>query len=203
MDDELNNDELLKAIEDGSKPEKRRRKVDLEVEQLKAELKEGISKLKEKISTADTLNERLRATYELQEELNRLESKPTPGLNIIGSFNEPDILDTVAKQHMKPGNFYHWSNSHPNIYDVRRGRGFKPVLDENGERVIMGDAVLMTMSEKQHREEIVIPKQRRKSAVRNAIVNDFKDAGKENGVKVFGRIQYDDGEVVHAGEDDE
>lgn len=203
MDDELNNDELLKAIEDGSKPEKRRRKVDLEVEQLKAELKEGISKLKEKISTADTLNERLKATYELQEELNRLESKPTPGLNILGSFNEPDILDTVAKQHMKPGNFYHWSNSHPNIYDVRRGRGFKPVLDENGERVIMGDAVLMTMSEKQHREEIVIPKQRRKSAVRNAIVNDFKDAGKENGVKVFGRIQYDDGEVVHAGEDDE
>lgn len=203
MDDELNNDELLKAIEDSSKPEKRRRKVDPEVEQLKAELKEGISKLKEKISTADTLNERLKATYELQEELNRLESKPTPGLNILGSFNEPDILDTVAKQHMKPGNFYHWSNSHPNIYDVRRGRGFKPVLDENGERVIMGDAVLMTMSEKQHREEIVIPKQRRKSAVRNAIVNDFKDAGKENGVKVFGRIQYDDGEVVHAGEDDE
>lgn len=202
----INSEKLLESIateEKGANKKSSGRKPGKFINDLKAEVEALKNDLREKIFTAGSLTEKLQATYNMQEFINSQGNKPTPGLEILGSFNAPDILDTVAKEHVKPGNFYHWSNSHPIIHDVRKGRGFKDVLNNKGEPVTMGDTVLMTMPEKQYDAEIVQPKQRRKTAVRKAIVENYKEAGRELGMEVYGKIQYDDGEVVHAGDNNE
>lgn len=157
--------------------------------------------LKEKLSKADSLIERLEATLEFQEKKAELDrNKPTPGLKILGSHNEPDVLELAAQRHLKPGNYYRWVQRHPTIYDARRGRGLAPVLDEAGEKVVVGDEILMHMPERKFTEEFVKPKEFRKRASRKQVVDNFVDAAREDKVKTFGKIQYDDGMTIEVGD---
>ena len=58
----------------------------------------------------------------------------------------------------------------------------------------------MHMPERKFTEEFVKPKEFRKRASRKQVVDNFVDAAREDKVKTFGKIQYDDGMTIEVGD---
>ena len=158
------------------------------------EYEQVIEELKNKLNEAETSNERLRISLELQEKKAEAKdpSKPS-GIEYGPSFNPANVLDKVGVPYAKkePDKQFRYISTHPTVYALRRGQGYEPVLDEKGVEVRQGDTVLAKMPKERFNEEIVMPRKETKVLRKEAIETRFHEQGKDLGIKTFGQIIYD------------
>lgn len=164
-------------------------------------LLQEIEELKAKLAEAETSNERLQLSLDLQEKT--LDAKnpdrliPREGKIEVGmSFNPDNIMDQVAAPYKKadPGSQFRYISTHPTVYPLRRGQGYTPVKDSEGNEVKLTDAVLAKMPRRQYEQEILGPRNAKKGNRLQELAEHFHEEGSQYpGIKTTGTIKYDDG----------
>jgi hypothetical protein len=159
-----------------------------------SEYEQVIADLRDQLKNAETVNDRLRISLELQEAKTAPTDPMKPSGIVYGpSFNPPNILEKVAVPYTKaePDQHFRYISTHPSVYALRRGQGYEPVLDAKGAEVRQGDVVLAKMPKARFNEEVLQPRQDSVNLRKEAIEQRFHDEGKSLGVKTFGKISYD------------
>jgi hypothetical protein len=160
-----------------------------------------IEGLRKQLEDAMTSNERLRISLELQEKKLHLEKPETAGVGASKieygiSYNPDNVLDRVAEPFKKedPGSEFRFISNHPTVRPLRRGQGYEPVKDKDGNEVQCIDVTLAKMPRSRYEQEILAPRKAKKAGgTLKEIAERFHQAGAEAGVKTSGTIKYDSG----------
>lgn len=162
------------------------------------EYEQVIAELREQLKNAETSNERLKVSLELQEakykadRIDKGTNEPS-GIEYGPSFNPVNMLDKVAEPFTKEdrNSKYRFISTHPTLYALRRSQGYEPVLDSKGAEVRQADTVLAKMPKTRFEAEVVAPRKETAALRKDAIEQRFHEQGKDLGVKTFGHIKYD------------
>lgn len=200
MDNKL---EQAKRLNTGKEVDKEEL-VTMSREELKSLMTETMEEYKNKIEAAEGEIERLKATYERDEDIKYLRNR--------GQFADKDIeikqrgpLGPIDHQQVAiknadvekklKGKRARFVSTNSELHSLRRAQGYEPVLDKEGNEVRYMDGVLMAMPEERYKKEILEPNRARRELHRRAIRENYEEAGRRRGVETFGEgIQFDEGE---------
>jgi hypothetical protein len=154
-----------------------------------------IAELRQQLKEAETQNDKLKISLELQEAeyKSKMTSKPS-GIKYGPSFNPASFLDQAAEQYVKdaPDQKFRFIGTHPTVYALRRSQGYEPVLNGKGEEVRYMDAVLAKMPMSRFDSEVKKPREEIRTMKKAAINQRFHDTGTDLGIPTFqGTIKYD------------
>lgn len=159
-----------------------------------------IEALRTKLANAETANERLKVSLELQEKKLHLAKPETAGVGASGiqygvSYNPDNVLDRVAEPYKKanPDSEFRFISRHPTVYPLRRGQGYEPVTDKDGNEVQCVDVTLAKMPRQRFEKEVLAQRKAKNVGRVKDIEKQFHNAGAEAGVQTSGTIEYDGG----------
>lgn len=171
---------------------------DAEIEALKDSIRaEFAPQLKD---AADQID-RLKKSLEMQETLQKIdrrgeENETAHVIKIsqrgpLGPVDQHGRLAEQFKEQLKGKKARFVTTADETLNSIRRGEGYKPVLDEEGNEVRYIDGTLMAMPEREYEEKVAKPKRERAAIHRSQIKDRFENVGKAEGVETSVSIKYD------------
>lgn len=161
------------------------------------QIKEIEDRYEKKFAELEDRFDKLKAKYEKQDEIAKLDQTKTPNIKVmqnrpLGPIDHQASLVEKYKDKLK-GKHFRFVNNHESVLSVRAAQGYEKIHDEKSGEVRYMDGVLMAMPERRYEETIKANTKDRRARHRGAILNDFKEQGRDLGVETYGRgIDYDE-----------
>ena len=178
--------------------------VTMSKDELKQLMTDTMEEYKKEIESAKDEIERLKKTYERDEDIRYLKNRgqfadenlEVRQLGPLGPIDHQQVaIDNAGVRDKLKGKKARFVSTNSELNSLRRAQGYEPVLDKDGNEVRYMDGVLMAMPEKRWEEEIAKPTKVRRDIHRRAIRENFEETGRKHGVETYGEgIQFDEGE---------
>lgn len=145
--------------------------------------------------------EALKKSFEMQETLLHVDRKGAKNETAekikirqrgpLGPIDHHGRLAEKYKEQLKGKKARFVTTADETLESLRRGQGYEPIRDEDGNEVRYMDGTLMAMPMRRFEEEVQQPKREKREIHRSQIMKRFKEIGDSEGVETSVKFDYD------------